>query len=71
MPHDAKKEAVQSASLNKPITDELIMKITKEVVIKFIEVGRLSPPKFAETFQEVYRTVSDVARGSAIDKEGA
>lgn len=71
MPHDAKKEAVQPASPNKTITDELIMKITKEVVIKFIEVGRLSPPKFAETFQEVHRTVSDVARGSVVEKEGA
>ncbi|MBU0679822.1 MAG: hypothetical protein KKD73_00210 [Proteobacteria bacterium] len=70
MSQDAKKEPVSSTS-NKSITDELIMKITKEVVIKFIEVGRLSPPKFAETFQDVHRTVSDAARGGAVDKENA
>ncbi len=54
---------------DKPVTDELVMKITKEVVIKFIEVGRLSPTKFEETFQEVHRTVSSVARGGRSDKE--
>ena len=59
------------SKLNKPVTDELIMKITKEVVIKFIEVGRLSPTKFEETFQDVHRTVSDVAKGSPRDKESA
>ena len=46
---------------NKPVTDELIMKIAKEVVIKFIEVGRLSPPKFSETFIEVHRTIKETA----------
>ncbi len=51
-----------SSAVNKPVTDELIMKITKEVIVKFIEVGRLSPPKFAETFTEVHRTVKETAR---------
>lgn len=58
-----------SSKLNKPVTDELIMKITKEVVVKFIEVGRLSPAKFEETFQEVHRTVHGVARGGTAEKE--
>jgi hypothetical protein len=70
MSQHAKKEPV-SSKLNKPVTDELIMKITKEVVIKFIEVGRLSPTKFEETFQDVHRTISDVAKGGTADKESA
>ncbi len=69
MSQNAKKDSV-STKLNKPVTDELIMKITKEVVIKFIEVGRLSPTKFEETFQEVHRTVSDVAKGGRGDEGG-
>ncbi|PLX48371.1 MAG: hypothetical protein C0613_11165 [Desulfobulbaceae bacterium] len=70
MSQQTKKE-VAVAKGCKPVTDELIMKITKEVVIKFIEVGRLSPTKFEETFQEVHRTVSGVARGGAPDREEA
>ena len=70
MTEHAKKEPSSSNS-NKPVTDELVMKITKEVVLKFIEVGRLSPVKFEETFQDVHRTIMDVARGGTVDKESA
>ncbi len=49
--------------LNKPVTDELVMKVTKEVVVKFIEAGRLSPAKFEETFSEIHRVVKNTARG--------
>ena len=48
--------------VNKPVTDELIMKVTKEVIVKFIAVGRLSPPKFAETFEEVHKVVKEAAK---------
>lgn len=41
----------------KSVTDEAILKVTKEIVVKFIEVGRLSPANFDETFEQVYRTV--------------
>jgi hypothetical protein len=34
-------------------------------VVKFIECGRLSPTGFAETFQAVYKTVSDTVRAAA------
>ena len=50
------------AKYQRPVTDELIMKITKEVVVKFIEVGRLSPAKFEETFAQVHNTVQKTAR---------
>ncbi len=48
--------------LNKPVTDELVMKVTKEIVVKFIEAGRLSPVKFEETFEEIFRVVKKTAR---------
>ena len=45
--------------------DEHILKAAKEIVVKFIECGRLSPTGFAETFQGVYKTVSDTVRAAA------
>ena len=38
--------------------DELVLKITKEVVVKLIEVGRLSVGSFDEVWHNVYRSVS-------------
>ena len=42
---------------SQPVSDEIILKVAKEVVIKFIEIGRLSPQNFADTFQEIYTSV--------------
>ncbi|MGE4298266.1 MAG: hypothetical protein AB7E47_09590 [Desulfovibrionaceae bacterium] len=33
------------------------LQVTKEIVIKFIEVGRVSPTNFAEVFPAVYTEV--------------
>ena len=54
--------AVKVGSVGKPVSDETILKVAKEVVVKFIEVGRLSPANFNETFQDVYRSVRDAVR---------
>ncbi|MGB5424186.1 MAG: conjugal transfer protein TraB [Desulfobacterales bacterium] len=43
--------------------DEQILKATKEIVVKFIETGRLSPSGFGETFKSVYRTVEKTVKG--------
>ncbi|RKX62994.1 MAG: hypothetical protein DRP37_00070 [Thermodesulfobacteriota bacterium] len=37
---------------------ELILKVTKEIVIKFVEMGRVTPTSFEEVFELVYRTVT-------------
>ena len=44
--------------------DEQILRTTKEVVVKYIEAGRLSPTAFHETFKAVFQTVSDTVRKS-------
>ena len=44
--------------------DEQILRTTKEIVVKYIEAGRLSPTAFHETFKAVYQTVSDTVRNS-------
>ncbi len=43
--------------LNRPISDEAVFKVVKEIVVKFIEVGRLTPTNFEETYERVYETV--------------
>ncbi len=52
----------KTASHNRPITDEAIFKVTKEIVVKFIEVGRLTPANFEETYERVFKTVKDSAK---------
>jgi hypothetical protein len=42
--------------------DENILKAAKEIVVKFIECGRLSPSGFTEAFQNIYKTVADTVR---------
>ncbi|MDF1576839.1 MAG: hypothetical protein RQ753_10155 [Desulfurivibrionaceae bacterium] len=48
--------------ISRPVSDETILKVAKEVVVKFIEVGRLSPANFDETFKDIYRSVRDSVR---------
>lgn len=52
------------------------LQVAKEIVVKFIEVGRISPANFAEHFAEIYsevlRTVSGGAGSApAAGKKGA
>jgi len=42
---------------SKPVTDDAILKVTKEIIVKFIETGRLTPSNFDETFKNVFNTV--------------
>lgn len=50
------------SSFVKPITDDAILKVAKEIVIKFIEVGRLAPGNFDETFRAIYCSVRDTVK---------
>ena len=45
--------------------DELVLKVTKEIVIKFIEIGRLSVNSFDEVFKQIHETVHE----SFLDKK--
>nr|WP_321467633.1 hypothetical protein [uncultured Desulfobulbus sp.] len=44
------------------VSDEAIFKVAKEIVVKFIEVGRLTPSGFEETFERVYRSIEKTVR---------
>ena len=44
-------------SMIERIAEELILKVSKEIAVKFIEVGRLTPATFETSFQKIYNTV--------------
>jgi hypothetical protein len=48
--------------------DEQVLRAAKEIVVKFIETGRVSPAGFQDTFRSVYNTVEDAVKGSAADE---
>lgn len=49
--------------------DEQILRTTKEVVVKFIEVGRVSPTGFEEIFKGVYRAVCEAVRENPMPQD--
>jgi len=44
--------------------DEQILRAAKEIVVKFIEAGRISPSGFHETFKDIYHTVEKTTKAS-------
>ncbi|MCJ7773370.1 MAG: conjugal transfer protein TraB [Desulfobacterales bacterium] len=49
--------------------NEQILRTTKEIIVKFIECGRISPAGFHETFRSVYTTVEETIKGSGKTEE--
>jgi hypothetical protein len=59
----AKKSAESTQPrVSRPVSDDTILKVAKEVAVKFIEVGRLTPSNFDETFKSIYKSVRDSVR---------
>ena len=49
--------------------DEHVLKIAKEIVAKFIEVGRVSPTSFDEVFKSVYKSVKEAVLAYDIEED--
>jgi uncharacterized protein YaaN involved in tellurite resistance len=45
--------------------DEMILKTAKEIIVKFIEVGNISPATFHDHFRNIYQTVDATVKASA------
>jgi hypothetical protein len=54
----------QRESPGLPSREEMIFKAAKEIVVKFIEVGRVSPASFADTFTMVIDTLRQSLKDS-------
>ena len=39
------------------VSDETILKAAKEITVKFIEIGRITPSTFPETFKSIHSTI--------------
>lgn len=55
-------EKKPSSAAETPISDEIILKLAKEIAVKFIEVGRISPASFASSFAAIYQAIEKVVR---------
>ena len=44
--------------------EEHILRTAKEIIVKFIETGRISPTSFHENFKSIYRTVQEAVKGT-------
>jgi hypothetical protein len=51
--------------MKKGSMEDQVLRASKEIVVKFIEVGRLSPTTFAETFKIVYHTIDETVHGGS------
>jgi len=45
--------------------DDQVLRTAKEIIVKFIETGRVSPTGFDETFKSVYRSISEAVNETA------
>jgi hypothetical protein len=52
----------------KPSMQEQILRASKEIAVKFIEVGRLSPASFNQTFKDIYTTIESTVRQETSDQ---
>jgi hypothetical protein len=60
-----KSNAITIKELNMPSKDEeLVLKTVKEIIVKFIEVGNISPSSFHDHFRNIYNTVESTVRAS-------
>jgi len=48
--------------MKKDTLEEQVLRASKEIAVKFIEVGRISPGNFAEIFASIYQAVDSTVR---------
>lgn len=44
--------------------DEHVLKTAKEITVKFIETGRISPAGFNEAFKSIYKAVEEAVKST-------
>lgn len=49
--------------------DEKVLKVAKEIAVKFIEVGSLSPGAFEDAFKRIYRSVKEAVIEHSVEEE--
>lgn len=54
--------------MKKRSMQEQVLRASKEIAVKFIETGRLSPTSFAEAFKNIYEAIDTTVNG-ALDRD--
>ena len=49
--------------------EELVLKVTKEIIVKFIEVGRLSVNSFEDVWSQIHQTLRDSLKQGSTNSE--
>ncbi len=49
--------------MKKDTLEEQVLRASKEIMVKYIEVGRISPTGFGETFKAIYQAIDETVRG--------
>jgi len=57
-----KENVPPNSNKNSEVTNEIILKMSKEIAVKFIEVGRVTPATFETTFKAIYTTIDNTVR---------
>ena len=53
-------------SADVPVSEETLLKLSKEIAVKFIEVGRITPATFPSAFKDIHTAIKDsLGRGKA------
>ena len=50
--------------------EKLALQVTKEIVVKFIEIGRISPGNFPEFFSTIYREILETIESGGGEGRG-
>jgi len=58
----ANKKDSREIESSSTVSNETILKISKEIAVKFIEVGRITPATFPTTFTTIYATIHQTVR---------
>ena len=56
------KKNIREIDHSSSVSRETILKISKEIAVKFIEVGRITPATFPTTFKTIYSTINQAVR---------
>lgn len=52
----------KESNIDRPISDESVLKIAKEITVKFIEVGRITPATFSQDFKAIFSSIEATVR---------
>ncbi len=53
----------------KQLSEELVLKISKEIVVKFIEMGRVTPANFDTTFRNIHQTIQATTQAATKERK--